>query len=50
MKFLNLKRRGRGSEKNAQIAEHRILTDVALRDIVNMGFEAGIGLISTGDL
>lgn len=27
------------------LVKHRISTDVALRDIVNIGFEAGIGLI-----
>jgi|GEM_PF-3514148 len=26
--------------------KHRISTDVALRDIVNKGFEAGIGLMT----
>ena len=27
------------------LVKHRISTDVALRDIVNISFEAGIGLI-----
>ena len=30
---------------NNSLVKHRISTDVALRDIVNKGFEAGIGLM-----